>query len=117
MNKRYRKAGWLAGLLLVDGLFFSLVNPRQAHAFVIIIGFGLVVVTLYALFDLLLALAERIVTFSARTRRRLRDSLTMLLALLLAMRSIGQLTVKDILAIIPLVLLLAFYLSYQREEA
>jgi hypothetical protein len=116
MNKRYKKLGYLAVLLLVDGLFFSLVDPRKAHALVIIVGFGLVVVTLYVLLDLLLMIVERVITLSTRTRRHLQDSITMLGGLLLAMQSIGQLTVKDMLAIIPLVAVLAFYLSYQRKE-
>ena len=72
--------------------------------------------TWYLLLDLLLGLAERVVTFSPRARRRWQDALTMLGGLLLAMQSIGQLTLKDMLVIIPLVVILAFYLSYQRKE-
>jgi len=42
--------------------------------------------------------------------------MTMLFALLIAMQSIGQLTVKDMFAIVPLVAVLAFYLSYQTKQ-
>lgn len=116
LKLRSKKLGYLAALVVLDGLFFSLIDPRRAPALVIIVGFALVVATWYVLIDLLLGLAERVVTFSPRARRRWQDSLTMLGGLLLAMQSIGQLTAKDLLAIVPLVAVLAFYLSYQRKE-
>jgi len=117
--KRYytHKLVRILALLVIDGIFFGLIDPRKAYALTIIIGFGLLVLTIYTLVDLLLGLLERIVTFPAMTRHRLHTSITMLLGLLIAMQSIGQLTVKDLLAIIPLVLVAAFYLSYQRKQA
>lgn len=103
---------WLAGLFAADGLFFGLVNPQKVYALVIIIGFGLLAVTTYVLLSFLLSLAGRLVTFSAPTQKRAALATTLALTLLIAMQSIGQLTGKDILAVIPLVIVLAFYLSY-----
>jgi len=74
------------------------------------------VATIYATINLLLVLVERIVTLRPMTRHRILIATTMFLGLLLAMQSIGQLTVKDMTAIIPLVIVAAFYVSYQRKQ-
>ena len=116
MQKHYKKIARLLGVLVVDGLFFSLVNPLSAHALIIVLGFGLLVLTIYLSIDLLLGLAQRVVAFSAGLRRRLLDASTMLAGLLLAMQSIGQLALRDLLVIMPLVAVLAFYVSYQRKQ-
>ena len=106
----------LLALFVVDVAFFSLVNPIKAYAVVIIIGFGLLVMTLYVLIDFLLALGERIIPFSLSTKRRIAQASTLVLGLLIAMQSIGQLTVKDILAVIPLIIVLSLYFSYMFRQ-
>ena len=111
-SHRKRKLLTLGALFVADGLFFSLVNPNNVYAAVIILGFLLLALTIYALLDFLLALAERIVPFSPITKKRIALATTMVVSLLLAMQSIGQLTPKDILAVIPLVIVLSFYFSY-----
>jgi len=111
-SHRKRKLIVLAGLFVADGFFFSLVNPNKVYAAVIILGFMLLALTIYALLDFLLALAERVVPFSLTTKKRIALATTLVLSLLIAMQSIGQLTVKDILAVIPLVIVLSFYFSY-----
>lgn len=102
----------LAMLFVADALFFSLVNPNKVYAVVIIVGFALLALTIYAPIDFLLALAERIVPFSLHTKKRIALATTLVLSLLIAMQSIGQLTIKDVLAVIPLVIVLSFYFSY-----
>jgi hypothetical protein len=106
----------LTALFVIDALFFSLVNPIQSHAVVIFIGFLLLVITLYVLIDFLLAVSERIIPFSSHTKRRMALASTLVLALLIAMQSIGQLTVKDVLAVIPLVVVLSVYFSYMLKK-
>lgn len=107
-----RKLTQLGALFVLDGVFFSLINPVQAYAVVIAAGFLLLIVTLYTLIDFLLAVGERIIPFSSRTKRRIALAITLVSALLLAMQSIGQLTTKDILAVAPLVIVLSVYFSY-----
>ena len=109
---RTRKFLRLLVLFAADIILFSFVNPTNAYALVIIVGFVLVSLTLYALIDFLLVVAERIAPFSLHTKRRIALASTIVLSLLLAMQSIGQLTVKDVLAVIPLLAVLAFYFSY-----
>jgi hypothetical protein len=99
-------------LFVVDVTFFSLINPVKAYAVVIIIGYVLLVMTLYVLIDFLLALGERIIPFSHSTKRRIAQATTLVLGLLIAMQSIGQLTPKDVLAVIPLIIVLSLYFSY-----
>ena len=111
-----RKLIRLGALFVVDALFFSLVNPVQAHAVVTIVGFVLLVLTLYVLIDFLLAVSERIIPFSAHAKRRMALATTLVAALLIAMQSIGQLTVKDILAVIPLIVVLSIYFSYMLKK-
>jgi hypothetical protein len=111
-----RKLIELTALFVVDVLFFSLVNPVQAHAAVVIVGFLLLVVTLYVLIDFLLAVGERVIPFSHHTKRRIALATTLVAALLIAMQSIGQLTVKDVLAVIPLIIVLSVYFSYMLKK-
>lgn len=99
-------------LFVVDIVFFSMVNPAKAYAVVIIVGYVLLVITLYVLIDFLLALGERIIPFTHTTKRRIAQASTLVLGLLIAMQSIGQLTVKDVLAVIPLIIVLSMYFSY-----
>jgi hypothetical protein len=111
-SHRIAKLTRLLILFAADGLFFSLINPNSVYSFVIVIGFLLLALTIYALIDFLLVLAERIVPFSLHTKKRIAFASTLVLSLLVAMQSIGQLTSKDILAMVPLVIVLSFYLSY-----
>lgn len=103
-------------LFIADALFFSFVNPANAYAIIIIIGFLLLIVTIYSIVDFLLALGERIIPFSLNTKKRIAVAVTLVSGLLIAMQSIGQLTYKDILAVIPLVLVLSFYFSYMLRK-
>lgn len=106
----------LTALFALDALFFSLVNPVQAYAIVIVVGYLLLVLTLYVLIDFLLAVSERIIPFSPHTKRRMALATTLVVALLIAMQSIGQLTVKDVLAVVPLIIVLSIYLSYMLKK-
>lgn len=111
-----RKLIQLVALFVLDALFFTLVNPVNAYAIIIVVGFVLLIFTLYVLIDFLLALGERIIPFSAHTKRRMALASTLVLGLLIAMQSIGQLTVKDVLAVIPLVVVLSLYFSYMSKK-
>jgi membrane-associated HD superfamily phosphohydrolase len=112
-----RKLIRLGILFVLDALFFSLVNPNNTYAIVIVAGYILLIITLYVLIDFLLAVSERIIPFSAHTKRRMAVATTLVLALLIAMQSIGQLTVRDILAVIPLVVVLSLYFSYMFRKS
>ena len=111
-----RKLIELSVLFVLDCIFFSTVNPVQAYAVVIVVGFLLLVLTLYILIDFLLAVSERVIPFSHHTKHRMALATTLVLALLIAMQSIGQLTVKDIMAVVPLIIVLSVYFSYMLKK-
>ncbi len=115
-SHRIRKFMQLSALFVLDVLFFGLIDPAKAYAVVVIVGFGLLVATVYVIVDFLLLLIEKLAVITPMARKRLLSGATMLFALLVAMQSIGQLTVKDMFAIVPLVVVVAFYLSYQSRQ-
>lgn len=102
-------------LVLVDCLYYGLINPTKAYALVVVGGFALLIVNIYVGMTLLLMLVRRVVPLSIAVQRRVRAFTTAILGVLMAMQSIGQLTVKDLLALVPLVVVLLFYLSYQKR--
>jgi len=116
MRQRFKPFGLLLLLLAVDAVFFSMINPTRAYAWVVIIGFGLLVLTIYVIFGLLVTMIAKIVPLSDLLRKRLVRAATLLCGLLIAMQSIGQLSFKDLLALVPFVLVLAFYFSYQNKQ-
>jgi hypothetical protein len=115
-SHRTRKLIRLVILFIGDSLFFSLINPTNVYSVVLIIGFILLALTIYAMIDFLLQLADRIVPFRQYTKKRVALAVTLVLSLLIAMQSIGQLTSKDILATVPLVIVLSFYFSYMTRK-
>jgi hypothetical protein len=101
----------IALLLLVDGLFFGLFAP-QSSALIVIPALLLVIVNIYALVKVLLYVVGRFITIKPVIVRRVTVVATGCLAVLLALQSIGQLTIRDVLTLIPLMTVLYFYLSY-----
>jgi hypothetical protein len=78
----------------------------------IILGSLLTALTIYFI---LLALTRLLAVFfimSKRTQRRFAIFITLILMFLLLMQSIGQLSLRDILAIVPLMVILYIYLTY-----
>jgi Ca2+/Na+ antiporter len=102
----------MAPLIILDAGFFSLVDPRNSSSFMIIIGCILIGLTLYLVLRALTRLAGVFFTISDHTQRRFVIFITILLMFMLLMQSIGQLSLKDILAIVPLMIVLYLYLTY-----
>ncbi|HEX7368519.1 MAG TPA: hypothetical protein VF261_02585 [Candidatus Saccharimonadales bacterium] len=106
----------LLALVLADIFFFGYIDPVSAYAVVVILGFVLLVVNVYVLVSLVLSFLARLLPLGGGLRKRLKFAVTGFIGALVAMQSIGQLTLKDMFAIVPLLILLAFYLSYQHKE-
>jgi len=107
-----RSIRFILPLAVADIVFFSLVNPANSSSFMIIIGILLTALTIYvAIFGLTKLLAV-FFTVSRRTQRRFAIFSTLVLMFLLLMQSIGQLSLRDILAIVPLMIVLYIYLTY-----
>ncbi len=114
MNRhyQYQKLGAVLLLLVADIVYFGLVNPANSNSLVVFIGCILIIFTIYILIYGLIKLLAVFFPISRSTQRRLTIFITLLLAFLLLMQSIGQLSLKDILAMVPLMIVLYLYLTY-----
>ncbi len=99
------------GILLADVIFFSGINASQIAPFVLIIGFVLLLLTCYILIYVLLSIA-RLYGFPIRYKQRLAVYLSGVLGLVVALQSIGELTPRDILVLVPLATLGYIYAVY-----
>ncbi len=107
----------IAGLIVVDGLLFSLTEPRQVPSFMLIVAFILLVITIYQLMLALLLAADWYGLPGKAHRHRQARILTGVAGSLVALQSIGQLGGRDILVAVPLALLAYLYISYGKGGA
>jgi hypothetical protein len=114
---RSQPLGYLI-VIAIGVLFFSLTGPRTMPSIILIAGFVVLAATIYSVLKLLLLVSG--------LQRRLRPSHmrgiviagTALPVLLLALQSIGQLTVRDFLAMSGLFVVGMFYVSrFSRRAA
>lgn len=112
-----RKHIWqFGGLLVADFVVFSLTNTESVPSFVLIVGFLLLVATLYNLIYSLLTFA-RLYGLSVKRKQRLTASFTAAAGILVALQSMGQLNSRDVVVLFPLVALGYFYSFYGRTGA
>jgi hypothetical protein len=100
----------------MDGLFFSLTNPKSANSFLLMVGFVLVVVTIYGVIEAIFATLKWCNVPVGKNHRRFIKMTTGLAAGLVALQSIGQLAAHDIAVLLPFTLLVYMYVSYGRGE-
>jgi len=103
---------WQAlSLLIIDIIFFTKTNANRVAPVVLIVGFVLLVLTLYQAIYALLS-AARLYGLPVRYKHRLALYLCVVLSLMAALQSIGALTPKDILILLPLATLGYLYGMY-----
>jgi hypothetical protein len=114
IKKLLRHAHFWQGLtlLIADGLFFGMTDSRRVISSGLMLGFGLLVLSLYYLSLGLLAFIQLYGLSFGRHRHRLALFMTVGAAGLLALQSIGQLSLKDILVLGLLAAILYTYLGY-----
>jgi hypothetical protein len=113
---KQRQIMYIAILAVADFIFFSSTNPATLPSFILILGFIFLIATLYVLVRLLIAgLCLNIPTLR-RTRSRLAMFITGILGVLLALQSIGQLTTRDTLVVVPIATVLYLYFTYARPK-
>lgn len=98
-------------LLLLDVLFFAFFSP-ETSAWAILPALILIILTIWAFMRVLIGLISRLVPIKSATQRRLTRLLVIALGLIVALQSLGQLTMKDVLTIVPLIALLYLYVVY-----
>jgi hypothetical protein len=93
---------WQAvGVLIADVIFFSSVNAGEVAPVVLIIGFVLLLLTCYSLLYALIGIA-RLYGFPVRYKQRLAIYLSGVVGLIMALQSIGELSPRDVLVLLPL---------------
>ena len=105
----------IGGLFAADALLFGVTDPKETQSFMLIVGFLLMAATLYYLLDGILMLT-RLYGLPLRHRKRVLRAATLLLCGLLALQSIGQLSLRDVLIVGPLTMLMYFYIAYSKSS-
>lgn len=99
----------LAILLLVGAGFFMFTNPRNVPSVLLIVGF----VIIFAVIYVAVRFGIRVAGFKSRLSNAQYKVLTLggagLPVILLALQSIGQLTIRDVVTILALFLAGSFY--------
>jgi hypothetical protein len=107
----YKKFWQGLTLLFVDIAFFTTTDASKVAPFVLIIGFLLLVLTFYVLLYGLLGVS-RLYGLPIRHKQRLAVFLSGILGLIVALQSIGELSLRDILVLLPLATLGYVYGMY-----
>ncbi|HET7320252.1 MAG TPA: hypothetical protein VFI84_01540 [Candidatus Saccharimonadales bacterium] len=103
-------------VMVLDIAFFSTTDPSKVAAPWLIVGYILAVATLYWVVRALVAFLGLYSKGLRRQKKRFTKVLTLTGAILLAMQSVGQLSLRDIAMIVPLALLSYFYFTYGRSK-
>ena len=102
-------------LLVVDGLFFGLTNPNTVNSVFLIVGFILLGLSFYLLIKIIFLILAKL-GVGAKRSRRVAGFISIPICLLLALQSLGQLSIYDVLIAIPLVVLLYIYTTHIRPK-
>jgi hypothetical protein len=107
--------GLVASVLVIDIALFGSTDATKVPSFVVIVGFLAVVLTLglawYGFFNVLSL-------YGLRIRRKVRFAAYMsaLSGALIALQSIGELSKRDIVVLLPMVVLGYLYSIYARSD-
>lgn len=112
-NKKLQAGGLI---LLADLLFFGLINPKNAASPLLFVGFLLLAASSAFFWYAVLWVSRVLVGRPKRLSRRLTIGLTVASVILIALQSIGQLTVRDGIVIAALLGIFWFYGSYYRRK-
>lgn len=104
-------------LFAADLVFFGVTNPTHAHAWVLMVGGALMAATVWAVSVLSVRALVYITGMSRGAQRLLTGALTVVGLYVIFMQSIGQLNVRDALALVPLVAVFSFYVTHMRRTS
>jgi hypothetical protein len=104
----------ILAIAAVDITFFTMTDPNKGSSIMLMAGFILFILSLYYLINRLLIVGVLYGLSIGMHTRRLALCITGVIAGLLALQSIGELTTKDALIFAPLAVIMYVYLSYGR---
>lgn len=110
-----RHVQFCIGLVVADAVIFTSINPSSASAPWLIIGYILLGVTFLGFANLVASVLKGYGEGPyAIGKRFLRYSAATIIALI-GLQSIGQLTAKDVVAVVPLAVLAYLYFGYGKR--
>lgn len=110
------KLSLLLGVLALDSAFFMLTDPNRVSSILLMVGFLLITATIYVLFDRLYLIAQLYGLTLGSKPRRFSLIGTVVVAGLVGLQSMGELTARDLLVVVPLAILMYLYLSYGKSR-
>ncbi|MDB5170852.1 MAG: hypothetical protein JWO35_546 [Candidatus Saccharibacteria bacterium] len=105
-----------AALFTLDGLFFGLTEPRTVAVPMLMIGFGLIVANLYCMIRGVIRLARWYGVSFGSHARRVAAVATGVIGSVVALQSIGQLSPRDVIVLLPFAILAYLYTSYSQTS-
>jgi hypothetical protein len=102
----------IALLLAVDGLFFGLTSPQKVASWLLIVGVLLFLISMYYFLLAGLTVARWYGLPTGKQPRRLAKVLVGVTGFLVALQSIGELSSRDVLVLLPLGVI-AYLYSYR----
>ncbi len=102
----------LAALLALDGLFFGFTEPRTVAAPMLMVGFGLIVANLYFMIRGAIRLARWYGVSFGSHARRVAMVATGVIGSVVALQSVGQLSPRDVIVLLPFAVIAYLYTSY-----
>lgn len=102
-------------ILAFDLVFFSFTDPAKLNSIFLIFGFLLMALTAYLLISKLCAIGRVYGLQFDRKSHQIALFGTGIIVTLMALQSIGELTLRDLLVALPLGVITYMYLSYGRS--
>jgi hypothetical protein len=113
---KHRRLWQGIALLILDLVFFGTTDANSTPAYAVIIGFVLIIFSLYILLYCLLSLA-RLYGLPLKHKKRLSIVLTSVIGGMIALQSISELSPRDVLVLLPLAALAYVYITYNKENS
>jgi ABC-type uncharacterized transport system permease subunit len=102
-------------ILILDALLFTLTNPHSVSPIILLLGFICCIATIYYTTHFLLFLLS-FYGIKVTHARQLSVCMAGLGGFLLALQSIGELSLRDIVVIVPLILLVYLYITFNLQK-
>jgi hypothetical protein len=101
---------------MVNVAFFGFVSPLEGSSLLLFLGFGLLAIDMYLIIRGLLKLVALLTGYKWRHSRTFAVSGALIFIVLLSLQSIGQLSVRDAVAVVVVGSIFLVYSSYYRKK-
>lgn len=112
-----KQTAFAVGLMLCDSLFFGLTNPNNVPSWALIVGFALVAASFYALLLVILKMASFYGLAKGANEKRVARLLGVSGGIAIALQSLGELSLRDVVVLLMLTAIAYGYISYGSNQA